>query len=92
MTLYIFLVFSPFLFICLIQYFFCERYLVKLKGKYALGYFLHGVLMIFEVLYGVYVLFFVEYMEALGIAMLMLGSYLHYGFSKRYSNMSRNSI
>lgn len=74
----------PIVLILALQYSIGEWYLIKKKHRYRLGYAFVVVIMLIEIAYGVYVMKVVDYMEAFGIAYLILSSFLFHKFVKRF--------
>lgn len=62
--------------------------MIRLKKKKS-GYLVVAAGLLVSIVYGVYVMQFVEFMEALGIAQLIVSSVLFYRFSSRYSKVDR---
>lgn len=65
------------------QYLFGERYLMILKGRTKAGYIVVSFSELVVVVLGVYLMIFVDYMEALGLGYLILNSYLFHKFTRR---------
>lgn len=79
----------PLVLILVVQYGIGEWYLIRKKNRRRLGYTLVVVIMLAEIVYGVFVMKFVEYMEALGIAYLILCSFLFHKFLRRFSGKTQ---
>ncbi len=75
----------PFVLIVAIQYGVGEKYLINRLKRNRAGYTLVAGCLLLSIAYGVYVMQFVEFMEALGIAQLIVSSVLFFRFVGRYS-------
>jgi hypothetical protein len=74
-----------------VQYGLGEKYLIDRLHKYRAGYLVVAFGMLLSIVYGVYVMQFVEFMEALGIMHLITASTLFYKFYGRYSKIEQQS-
>lgn len=75
----------PFILIVTIQYGVGEKYFIDRLKRNKTGYMVVAGCLLLSIAYGVYVMQFVEFMEALGIAQLIISSVLFYRFFGRYS-------
>jgi uncharacterized membrane protein YoaK (UPF0700 family) len=74
----------PYAVIVIYQFFLGELYILKIRKMPKAGYVVVMTGFFAGVVYGVYVMQFVEFLEALGIAQIVLSLYLFYNFLCRY--------